>query len=77
MSAAVSVCLSVDITTTTDRHSAPFAMHPMPVCSVSIGDIFDCIQRGNIEQCVDFLQNDRSVLKQKGKTDIKNRHRHA
>ncbi|XP_068597848.1 uncharacterized protein si:ch211-223a10.1 [Brachionichthys hirsutus] len=41
-------------------------MHPMPVCSVSGGDIFDCIQRGNIEQCIDFLQNDRSVLKEKG-----------
>ncbi|KAM6997064.1 uncharacterized protein LKV04_005798 [Tautogolabrus adspersus] len=41
-------------------------MHPMPVCSVSCGDIFDCIQRGNIEQCIHFVQNDRSVLKQKG-----------
>ncbi|KAF3708269.1 putative ZDHHC-type palmitoyltransferase 6 [Channa argus] len=41
-------------------------MYPMPVCSVSYGDIFDCIQRGNIEQCIQFIQNDRSVLKQKG-----------
>ncbi|KAM3863325.1 LOW QUALITY PROTEIN: uncharacterized protein ACN63O_013264 [Diretmus argenteus] len=41
-------------------------MHPMPVCSVDGGDIFDCIQRGNIEQCVHFIQNDRSILKQKG-----------
>lgn len=41
-------------------------MHPMPVCSVSGGDIFDCIQRGNVEQCTNFIQTDRSVLKQKG-----------
>ncbi|CAL9687926.1 unnamed protein product [Knipowitschia caucasica] len=41
-------------------------MHPMPVCSVSGGDIFDCIQRGNLEQCIHFIQNDRSILKQKG-----------
>ncbi|XP_028982976.1 putative ZDHHC-type palmitoyltransferase 6 [Betta splendens] len=41
-------------------------MHPMPVCSVTGGDIFDCIQRGNVEQCEQFLQNDRSVLKHKG-----------
>lgn len=46
---------------------APVTMHPMPVCSVSGGDIFDCIQRGNVEQCIQFLQTDRSVLKQKGK----------
>ncbi|KAM7408784.1 hypothetical protein PAMA_002488 [Pampus argenteus] len=38
----------------------------MPVCSGGGGDIFDCIQRGNIEQCIHFVQNDRSVLKQKG-----------
>uniref|UniRef100_A0A3Q1F521 Palmitoyltransferase n=1 Tax=Acanthochromis polyacanthus TaxID=80966 RepID=A0A3Q1F521_9TELE len=25
-----------------------------------------CIQRGNIEQCIHFVQNDRSILKQKG-----------
>ncbi|XP_078129732.1 uncharacterized protein LOC144532697 [Sander vitreus] len=41
-------------------------MHPMPVCSVSGGDIFDCIQRGDIELCIQFVQNDRSLLKQKG-----------
>ncbi|XP_059179781.1 putative ZDHHC-type palmitoyltransferase 6 [Centropristis striata] len=41
-------------------------MHPIPVCSDSGGDIFDCIQRGNIEQCIQFLQNDRSVLKERG-----------
>lgn len=44
-------------------------MHPMPVCSVSGGDIFDCIQRGNVEQCVHLIQTDRSVLKQKGKIE--------
>lgn len=42
-------------------------MHPIPVCSGSGGDIFDCIQRGDVEQCILFVQNDRSVLKQKGK----------
>ncbi|KAJ0005151.1 hypothetical protein NQD34_011365 [Periophthalmus magnuspinnatus] len=41
-------------------------MHPMAICSVSGGDIFDCIQRGNLEQCIHFIQNDRSILKQKG-----------
>ncbi|CAL8256622.1 unnamed protein product [Lota lota] len=41
-------------------------MYPMPVCSVGGGDIFDCIQRGNIEQCIELIQNDRSILKQKG-----------
>ncbi|XP_017268265.1 putative ZDHHC-type palmitoyltransferase 6 [Kryptolebias marmoratus] len=41
-------------------------MHPIPVCSVSGGDIFDCIKRGDVEQCILFVQNDRSVLKQKG-----------
>ncbi|TNN71818.1 putative protein S-acyltransferase 23 [Liparis tanakae] len=41
-------------------------MHPMPVCSDSGGDIFDCIQKGNIEQCIQCLQNDRSVLKETG-----------
>lgn len=44
-------------------------MHPMPVCSISGGDIFDCIQRGNVEQCTHFIQTDRSVLKQKGMVD--------
>lgn len=48
---------------------APVTMHPMPVCSVSGGDIFECIQRGNVEQCIQFLQTDRSVLKQKGKLE--------
>lgn len=48
---------------------APVTMHPMPVCSVSGGDIFDCIQRGNVEQCIQFLQTDRSVLKQKGELE--------
>lgn len=42
-------------------------MHPMPVCSDSDEDIFDCIQRGNVELCVHYVQNDRSVLKEKGK----------
>ncbi|KAG8000089.1 putative protein S-acyltransferase 23, partial [Nibea albiflora] len=51
---------------TTGLSRAPAIMHPMPVCSVSGGDIFDCIQRGNIELCIQFLQNDRSILKQKG-----------
>ncbi|XP_074501817.1 uncharacterized protein LOC141773736 isoform X1 [Sebastes fasciatus] len=41
-------------------------MHPMPVCSDSGGDIYDCIQRGDIELCIQFVQNDRSVLKHKG-----------
>ncbi|XP_031735044.1 putative ZDHHC-type palmitoyltransferase 6 [Anarrhichthys ocellatus] len=41
-------------------------MHPMPVCSDTRGDIFDCIQRGNIEMCIQFVQNDRSVLRIKG-----------
>ncbi|KAM9364700.1 uncharacterized protein KZ484_010869 [Pholidichthys leucotaenia] len=39
-------------------------MHP--VCSVSGGDIFDCIQRGNVEQCIHLVQNDRTILRQKG-----------
>lgn len=50
-----------------NRVCALIIMHPMPVCSVSGGDIFDCIQRGNVEQCIHFIQTDRSVLKQKGK----------
>lgn len=45
----------------------PIIMHPMPVSSVSGGDIFDCIQRGNIEECIHFVQSNRSILKQKGK----------
>lgn len=49
------------------RACAADIMHPMPVCSVSGGDIFDCIQRGNVDQCEQLLHNDRSVLKNKGK----------
>lgn len=41
-------------------------MHALPACCVSGGDIFDSIQRGNIEHCIQFIQNDRSVLKHKG-----------
>uniref|UniRef100_A0A1A7WRM9 Palmitoyltransferase n=1 Tax=Iconisemion striatum TaxID=60296 RepID=A0A1A7WRM9_9TELE len=41
-------------------------MNLMPVCSVSGGDIFDCIQRGDNEQCILFVQNDRAILKHKG-----------
>nr|XP_040035075.1 probable protein S-acyltransferase 23 [Gasterosteus aculeatus aculeatus] len=41
-------------------------MHPMPVVSDNRGDIFDCIQKGDIEMCVQFVQSDRSILKQKG-----------
>ncbi|XP_035609745.1 uncharacterized protein si:ch211-223a10.1 isoform X2 [Oncorhynchus keta] len=38
-------------------------MHPTPRID---GDIFDCIQRGNIDQCAHFIQHDRSILKEKG-----------
>ncbi|KAL6101803.1 uncharacterized protein ACO6RY_16969 [Pungitius sinensis] len=41
-------------------------MHPMPVVSDNRGDIFDCIQKGDIEMCIQFVQCDRSILKQKG-----------
>ncbi|XP_046886158.1 palmitoyltransferase akr1 isoform X1 [Hypomesus transpacificus] len=42
-------------------------MLPLPAgCSDDEGDIFDSIQRGNIEQCAHFIQLDRSVLKHKG-----------
>ncbi|XP_061600992.1 putative ZDHHC-type palmitoyltransferase 6 [Cololabis saira] len=41
-------------------------MYPPPDCSLSDADIFDCIQEGNIEECAQFVQNDRSVLKVKG-----------
>eukprot|EP00066_Takifugu_rubripes_P012412 XP_011601678.1 PREDICTED: probable protein S-acyltransferase 23 isoform X1 [Takifugu rubripes] len=41
-------------------------MHLLPVCSDSGVDIFDSIQRGNIEQCLQVIQNDRSILKLKG-----------
>ncbi|CAL8359125.1 unnamed protein product [Boreogadus saida] len=41
-------------------------MYTMPESSECAGDIFDCIQRGNIEQCVELIQNDRSILKEKG-----------
>ncbi|KAJ3610111.1 hypothetical protein NHX12_022205 [Muraenolepis orangiensis] len=30
------------------------------------GDMLDCLQRGDIDQCIDLIQHDRSVLKQKG-----------
>lgn len=52
-------------------------MHPMPVCSVSGGDIFDCIQRGNVEQCTNFIQTDRSVLKQKGMVECDMMEKHC
>ena len=41
-------------------------MYTMPDSSDGGGDIFDCMQRGNIEQCVELIQNDRSILKEKG-----------
>ncbi|KAM8859685.1 uncharacterized protein AB9W97_019606 isoform 1-T2 [Spinachia spinachia] len=41
-------------------------MHPMPVVSDNRGDIFDCIQKGDVEMCIQFVQSDRSILKQKG-----------
>ncbi|XP_015233140.1 PREDICTED: palmitoyltransferase akr1-like [Cyprinodon variegatus] len=42
------------------------ATHAMPLCDDSGGDIFDCIQRGDVEQCILFVQNDRLILKHKG-----------
>ncbi|XP_058507847.1 palmitoyltransferase ZDHHC13 [Solea solea] len=41
-------------------------MYPTPACSYSGGDIFDCIQRGTIEQCMHFVENDRSILRHQG-----------
>ncbi|XP_061692394.1 uncharacterized protein si:ch211-223a10.1 isoform X2 [Syngnathoides biaculeatus] len=41
-------------------------MHPIPSRSLSNGDIFDFVQGGNLEQCKAIMQNDRSVLNQKG-----------
>ncbi|CAB1312397.1 unnamed protein product [Coregonus sp. 'balchen'] len=38
-------------------------MLPMPRVD---GDIFDCIQRGNVEHCAHIIQHDRSILKEKG-----------
>lgn len=31
------------------------------------GGILESVQRGNVDQCLHFIQLDRSVLKQKGK----------
>ncbi|CAB1343352.1 unnamed protein product [Coregonus sp. 'balchen'] len=42
-------------------------MLPMPRVD---GDIFDCIQRGNIDQCAHIIQHDRSILKKKGWSDF-------
>ncbi|KAL3050278.1 hypothetical protein OYC64_012336 [Pagothenia borchgrevinki] len=41
-------------------------MDPIPIYSDGEGDIFDCIQTGSIEQCIQFVENDRSILKQQG-----------
>ncbi|KAJ8250745.1 hypothetical protein COCON_G00226670 [Conger conger] len=41
-------------------------MLPVTIQTVGGGDIFDTIQRGNIDQCADIIQLDRSTLKQKG-----------
>ncbi|XP_056147997.1 palmitoyltransferase ZDHHC17 [Lampris incognitus] len=41
-------------------------MRPMPACSAVGESIFECVQRGNIEQCAQFVQSDRSLLRQKG-----------
>ncbi|XP_076022795.1 uncharacterized protein LOC143013156 [Genypterus blacodes] len=41
-------------------------MHSMPVVPDSGGDIFDHTQRGDVEQCANFIQNDPSIVKQKG-----------
>ncbi|XP_077470308.1 uncharacterized protein LOC144085142 [Stigmatopora argus] len=41
-------------------------MHQMPSSSLGNGDIFAFIQRGDLEQCMYIIQNDRSVLRQKG-----------
>lgn len=42
-------------------------MDPIPIYSDGDGDIFDCIQTGSIEQCIQFVENDRSILKEQGK----------
>ncbi|XP_008427938.1 putative ZDHHC-type palmitoyltransferase 6 [Poecilia reticulata] len=49
-----------------DRFCAPITMHAMPLCTISGGDIFDCIQRGDVEQCILFVQNDRTILRHTG-----------
>ncbi|XP_063730197.1 palmitoyltransferase ZDHHC13 [Eleginops maclovinus] len=41
-------------------------MDPIPIYSDGDGDIFDCIQTGNIEQCIQFVENDPSILKETG-----------
>ncbi|XP_034057648.1 probable protein S-acyltransferase 23 isoform X2 [Gymnodraco acuticeps] len=41
-------------------------MDPIPIYSDGDGDIFDCIQTGSIEQCIQFVENDRSILKEQG-----------
>ncbi|KAM4598902.1 uncharacterized protein V3H82_012954 [Fundulus diaphanus] len=49
-----------------DRSAAAVTMHAMPLCTDSGEDIFDCIQRGDVEQCILAVQNDRSLLRYKG-----------
>ena len=44
-------------------------MHPMPVSPFTDADVFDCIQKGDVDQCVLFVQNDRSVLRHRGKAE--------
>ncbi|XP_057703956.1 uncharacterized protein si:ch211-223a10.1 [Corythoichthys intestinalis] len=41
-------------------------MHEIPSRSLGNGDLFAFIQRGDLEHCIDIIQNDRSVLRQKG-----------
>ncbi|XP_061546309.1 LOW QUALITY PROTEIN: uncharacterized protein si:ch211-223a10.1 [Phycodurus eques] len=41
-------------------------MHPMSSPSLKNGDIFDFVQRGNLEHCKAIIENDRAVLRQKG-----------
>ncbi|KAM8852403.1 uncharacterized protein ACB058_011291 isoform 1-T1 [Synchiropus picturatus] len=41
-------------------------MLQMSACSSGGEDIFDCIQKGTVDQCLHFIKNDRAVLKQKG-----------
>ncbi|KAJ8361380.1 hypothetical protein SKAU_G00179050 [Synaphobranchus kaupii] len=41
-------------------------MFPVAAQTLGGGDIFDTIQRGNIDQCADIIQLDRSTLRQKG-----------
>ncbi|XP_062256407.1 uncharacterized protein si:ch211-223a10.1, partial [Platichthys flesus] len=52
------------------RSRSPFVrsvtMDPMPVSPFSDADVFDCIQKGDVDQCVLFVQNDRSVLRHRG-----------